>query len=211
MTSVSQTNEVYEAVVIGVSSGGVHALNTVLPALPAEFQLPVMVVQHLSPKTASELPSSLDARCRINVKHVEDKERLEPGVVYIAPSDYHVLVEPDRSLALSVDEPVNCSRPAIDVLFESAADAFGSKLIGVILTGASSDGSLGLKCIKQSGGYALVEDPESAAAATMPRAALEATEVDRVAPIDEIAMALIRLAELRRPSRRDETTKYEKR
>ena len=211
MTSPPQRTGTYEAVVIGVSSGGVHALNTVLPALPPDFPMPVIVVQHVSPTAGNDFATNLEARCRASVKQVEDKESLRPGVVYMAPSDYHVLLEPDRSLALSVDEPVNCSRPAIDVLFESAADAFGSTLIGVILTGASSDGSLGLKCIKQSGGYAIVEDPESAAAATMPRAALEATEVDRVAPLDEIAMALIRLAELRRLSRRDETTKHEKR
>ena len=110
-----------------------------------------------------------------------------------APADYHMLIEPDRSISLSLDEKVNFSRPSIDVLFESAAEVFGSSLIGVVLTGASADGSQGLKCIKMQGGYAIVQNPKTAAAMHMPMSAIQATSVDRVVNLEHIAPLLVKL------------------
>ena len=132
-----------EAVVIGASAGALEALSSLLPALPSDYRLPILIVVHLPPDKTSLLAELLRARCAIRVREAEDKEPIEPGVVYFAPPDYHLLVEQDRRLSLSDDEPVLFSRPSIDVLFESAADAYGGGLIGVVLTGANSDGANG--------------------------------------------------------------------
>mgnify|MGYP006419183371 CR=1 FL=1 len=183
----------YDAVVIGSSAGGLRALSTILPVLPAAFPLPLLVVQHLMATADDYLPRSLAQKCRVTVKQAGEKEPALPGVVYIAPPNYHLLVEIDRTLSLSTDERVNHARPAIDVLFETAAEAYESRLIGVVLTGASSDGSLGLKAIKQHGGFALVQDPATAESPTMPRAAQAATDVDRLAPLQEIGPLLCEL------------------
>ena len=183
----------YDAVVMGSSAGGLRALSTILPALPAEFPVPGLVVQHLRPTTDDYLPRSLAQKCRVKVKQVGEKEPALPGVVYIAPPNYHLLIELDRTLSLSTDALINLARPAIDVLFETAAEAYGSRLIGVVLTGASSDGSLGLKAIKRYGGFALVQDPATAESPTMPRAAQAATDVDRLARLPEIGPLLCEL------------------
>jgi two-component system chemotaxis response regulator CheB len=177
----------YEAVVIGVSFGGLKALQKILPAINPDFPAPIMVVQHQDPQADDFLASHLDSLSKIRVKMAEEKELATPGVVYLAPANYHLLVEDDHTLSLSVDEKVNYSRPAIDVLFESAADAYGSRLIGIILTGANQDGSLGLKLIKEYGGLTVVQDPRTAQAPSMPEAALAALEVDYVLSLEEIA------------------------
>ena len=127
------------------------------------------------------------------MKQADEKECILPGVIYLAPPGYHLMIEEDKTFSLSVDSPVNFARPSIDVLFETEADAYGARLVGVILTGANSDGSRGLKKIKDSGGLVLVQDPESAEAATMPRAAVEGTEVDYVLPLEEIGPFLNRM------------------
>jgi two-component system chemotaxis response regulator CheB len=132
----------------------------------------------------------LRARCAIRVREAEDKEPIEPGVVYFAPPDYHLLVEQDKRLSLSDDEPVLFSRPSIDVLFESAADAYGGGLIGVVLTGANSDGANGLKAVVEAGGVAVVQSPGSAYAVAMPEAAIAACPDARVLPVNEIAAYL---------------------
>lgn len=176
----------YEAVVMGVSFGGLEALRTVLPLLVLDFPAPIMVIQHHDPRANDFLATYLDNLCRIRVKVAEEKEKVEPAVAYLAPANYHLLVEDDHTLSLSVDEKVHFARPAIDVLFESAADAYGSRLIGVILTGANQDGSQGLRIIKECGGLAVVQDPKSAQAPSMPEAALDATEVDYVLSLNEI-------------------------
>lgn len=176
----------YEAVVMGVSFGGLEALRTVLPLLVLDFPAPIMVIQHHDPRANDFLATYLDNLCRIRVKVAEEKEKVEPAVAYLAPANYHLLVEDDHTLSLSVDEKVHFARPAIDVLFESAADAYGSRLIGVILTGANQDGSQGLRIIKECGGLAVVQDPKSAQAPSMPEAALNATEVDYVLSLNEI-------------------------
>ncbi len=180
-----------EAVVIGASAGGVEALSVILPALPADYPLPVMVVIHMLPDRRSVMAELFAQKCRVKVVEAEDKEAIEPGTVYFAPPDYHVLVETDRRLSLSSEEPVLYSRPAIDILFETAADAYGAALIGVVLTGANADGANGLKAIAAAGGMTLVQTPELAYADAMPRAALATAPASLSLAPDAIADHLI--------------------
>jgi two-component system chemotaxis response regulator CheB len=182
-----------KAVVIGASAGAVQALQVVLPALPADYALPVLVVVHVPPDRSNVLLPLFQAKCRITVKEAEDKEAMVGGVIYFAPSDYHLLVESDGSAALSWDEPVNYSRPSIDVLFESAADTYGAGLVGVILTGANHDGAAGLKAVMEAGGVTIVEDPANAHASAMPQAALEACPAAATMSLDAIASYLSNL------------------
>lgn len=178
------------AVVIGTSAGAVEALLQLLPHLPAAFPVPVLIVVHLPPDHSSALVDLFAAKCAIAVKEAEDKEDLVPGTVYFAPPNYHLLVEPDFRVSLSSDEPVLYSRPAIDVLFESAADAWGDSLVGIILSGANNDGAKGLQCIGVSGGAALVQLPETASVPVMPRAALAACPEARALTLAEILLFL---------------------
>jgi two-component system chemotaxis response regulator CheB len=182
-----------EAIVIGASAGAVEALSRILPALPAGYPIPVLVVVHVPPDRADLLAPLFKAKCAIAVKEAEDKEPIHPGVIYFGPSDYHLQVEADRSVSLSADEPVYYSRPSIDVLFESAADAYGPGLVGVILTGANSDGAEGLAAIEAAGGAAVVEDPRQAFAATMPAAALARCPGARSLSLDAVADLLVGL------------------
>jgi two-component system chemotaxis response regulator CheB len=184
----------YDAVAIGVSTGGLRALEVILQALPRDFTLPLLIVQHIDRDAGAGLAHLLDARCALKVKEADDQDEIAPGTAYIAPANYHLLVENRERLTLSVDPPVNFARPSIDVLFESAADVFGPSLIGIVLTGANADGSEGLKRVKTRGGLAIVQEPTDAEAAQMPRAAIEATKVDHVKPLGEIAALLERLA-----------------
>jgi two-component system, chemotaxis family, protein-glutamate methylesterase/glutaminase len=179
-----------EAVVIGASAGALEALSVILPALPAGFRLPLIVVVHVPPDKRSMLAELFQAKCRIRVREAEDKEPINPGTVYFAPSDYHLLVETEKSLSLSSDEPVLFSRPSIDVLFESAADAYGSALIAIILTGANHDGAKGMKAVFEAGGVALVQNPDGAFASAMPEAAIEMCPGARVMSLDAIAAYL---------------------
>lgn len=162
------------AIAIGASAGAVQALLEILPALPADFPVPILIVVHVPPDRGNALVTLYQGRCKVAVKEAEDKEQAVGGTVYFAPSDYHLLVEADGALALSTDEAVNHSRPAIDVLFESAADAYGPELVGIVLTGANQDGAAGLRAVVEAGGIAIVEDPGQAQAPTMPAAALAA-------------------------------------
>lgn len=178
------------AVAIGASAGAVQALLALLPALPASFALPVLVVVHVPPGRDNALVALLQAKCRVVVKEAEDKEPIVGGIVYFAPSDYHLLVETDATLALSSDEAVNYSRPSIDVLFETAADAYGAGLAGVILTGANHDGAAGLKAVLDAGGVAIVQSRAEAYATAMPDAALEACPTASTMTLDAIASYL---------------------
>lgn len=162
----------YDAVVVGSSAGAVETLAVILPFLPADFPLPILIVVHIPPDSDSLLVDIFEAKSKMRVKEAEPTEPLRPGTIYFAPPDYHLLVEADGHLSLSADEPVLFSRPSIDVLFESAADAFGERLIGIVLTGANSDGADGLRQICKAGGAAIVQAPESAYASAMPEAAL---------------------------------------
>jgi two-component system chemotaxis response regulator CheB len=184
----------YEAVVMGVSAGGMEALKVILPALPASFPLGVAVVQHRDERSDGYFIDYLAKISAVPVLEAEDKEPLRPGHVYIAPAGYHLLIEPDYSVSLSVDPRVKCARPSIDVLFESAAEAFRGALIGVVLTGANADGAAGLKAIKERGGLTIVQNPENAVADGMPRAALAATQVHHVAELEQVAPLLVRLS-----------------
>ena len=181
------TDQSIKAVVIGASAGGVQALLQILPSLPASYPLPVLIVVHVPPDRDNALVSLFQARCQIKVREAEDKEPLLPGVVYFAPSDYHLLVEKDGTLSLSSDELVNHSRPSIDVLLESAADAFGNELVGVILTGANDDGARGLQAVVEAGGVAIVEDPAEAYASAMPAASLRASPSAKAMKVAAIA------------------------
>ena len=181
----------YEAVVIGVSAGGIEALKEILSPLPASFPLPIAIVQHRDLRSDGFLAEYLNRLSGLVVSEAEDKEPLCPGHAYLAPAGYHLLIESDRTFSLSVDPRVNYSCPSVDVLFESAADAFADSLIGIVLTGANTDGAKGLKAIKARRGLAIVQNPETAQAAAMPRAALEATAVDYMVDLQDIAPLLI--------------------
>ncbi|AMV39527.1 chemotaxis protein CheB [Planctomyces sp. SH-PL62] len=180
-----------EAVAVGTSAGALEALSVILPALPENYPLPVLVVVHLPPDRESLMLDLLRRRCRIAVKEAEDKEPITGGTVYLAPPDYHLLVETDRRLSLSSEEPVRYSRPSIDVLFETAAEAYGPGLVGVVLTGANGDGSRGLRAICEAGGRALVQEPGLALASAMPQAALDACPEARRLSLEAIAERLL--------------------
>ncbi|WP_028586736.1 chemotaxis protein CheB [Desulfocurvus vexinensis] len=182
------------AVVMGASAGGLEALARVLGALKADFPLPIAVVQHVSPVADGSIPALLDDRCRIRVKEADEKEPLQPGTAYFAPANYHLLVEQDATLSLSTEARVCFARPSVDVLFQSAAVAFGPALAGVVLTGGNEDGSQGLAAIARAGGLTIVQAPETATAPEMPRAALAATPVDHVLPLEDIGPLLARMA-----------------
>lgn len=182
----------FEIVVVGTSSGGLKALQVLLSGLPAEFSLPLVLVQHRGKDSEPGLCEFLDQRSSLPVSEPDDKEIVLPGHAYLAPRDYHLLIE-EKSFALSTEPPVAFARPSIDVLFESAADEYREHAIGVILTGANRDGALGLARIKASGGLALVEDPASAAFREMPEAAIDTADVDRILPLEEIALFLAKL------------------
>ncbi|WP_426009989.1 chemotaxis protein CheB [Caulobacter sp. DWR2-3-1b2] len=182
-----------KAVAIGASAGAVQALLQILPSLPASYPFPVLIVVHVPPDRRNALVPLFQMKCQIEVKEAEDKDPALAGVVYFAPSDYHLLVEVDGSLSLSSDELVNHSRPSIDVLFESSADAFGPALVGVILTGANHDGALGLRAVMDAGGVAIVEDPADAHASTMPAAALSACSSAKAMKLDAITSYLLSL------------------
>jgi two-component system, chemotaxis family, protein-glutamate methylesterase/glutaminase len=179
----------YDLIVTGASLGGFDALAVLLGALPENFPLPLAVVQHRSVDSDELLPILLGRACRLPLTEVEDKQPILPGTVYIAPANYHLLVEKDH-FALSVDERVQFARPSIDVLFESAADAYRDKVVAILLSGSNEDGAQGIARIKARGGLTLVQDPASAESARMPAAAIAASEVDHVLPLAEIAQFL---------------------
>lgn len=180
-----------DAVVIGASAGAIQALLHILPALPQDYALPVLIVVHVPPGRRSELTALFAAKCRLPVAEGEDKEPILPGTVTFAPPDYHMLVETGGTISLSRDEQVFFSRPSIDVLFESAADAYGPALVGVVLTGANEDGAQGLAAVAQAGGVTLVQDPASAYARAMPEAALKACREARRLSLDGIVATLL--------------------
>jgi two-component system chemotaxis response regulator CheB len=184
------TRRAFQAVAMGASAGALDALSTVLGKLPRSFPLPLLIVTHLPPDRDSVLCSLLAAKCQIAVREAEDKEPIVAGAAFIAPPDYHLLVEKDGRLSLSSDEPVQFSRPSIDVLFESAADAYGEALVGIILTGANDDGARGLRAIADAGGVVLVQRVDLAYASAMPRAALAACPTAREMTLEEIATYL---------------------
>ena len=177
----------YEVVVVGVSAGGLEALSHLIPSLPAEFSLPIIIVQHLHESSDNFLAEYINGKSALQVKEIMDKEPILPGNVYIAPANYHLLVEEERAFSLSTEGRINWSRPSIDILFESSADVYADKVIGIILTGANNDGCMGLKKIKELGGLSIVQDPETAQSDCMPRAAIKAVKPDYVLKLEQIA------------------------
>lgn len=174
------------AIVIGASAGGMNALGKWVSMLPDDFSKIVVIVQHLYPQSDSTICQILDRMCCLAVKEAQEKETIAPGIVYMAPPNYHLLVEKGETFSLSVDEKVNYSRPSIDVLFESAARVWASRLVGVILTGANHDGTYGLGVIKQFGGLTIAQDPATAEVPVMPQAAIDKGVIDHVMTIEEM-------------------------
>jgi two-component system chemotaxis response regulator CheB len=185
----------YEIVVAGTSYGGLAALQVLLSGLSAAFPLPLVVVQHRRKDADDGLCEYLRRRSPLPLGEPDDKERIEPGRVYLAPRDYHLLVEPGH-FALSTGAAVVHARPSIDVLFESAADTYRERAVGLVLTGANRDGARGLAKIKALGGLAVVQEPQSAESRAMPEAAIAATTVDHILPLQEIAPFLSGLCAL---------------
>jgi two-component system chemotaxis response regulator CheB len=182
----------YTVVVLGMSWGGLHALRTIASALPADFPVPLLAVQHRHKESDGALRDLVQDRCALSVIEVEDKQPLRPGFLYIAPPDYHTLVEGSH-FALSTDEPVRFSRPSIDVSFESVADACGGGAVGVVLTGANDDGAAGLRRIVNRGGLGIIQDPATAEVPTMPRAAQQLVPEAEVLPLADIGPYLARV------------------
>lgn len=184
---------VVDAIVVGASAGGVEALLKIFSVIKPGFRLPILTVLHVPDGRRSQLAQVFQARLPIPVKEADDKESIVPGTLYFAPPSYHLSVESDLSLSLSQEDRVFHSRPSIDILFSSAGDAFGSRLAGILLTGANNDGAAGLAYIKQSGGMTVVQDPKQAQARTMPEAALALRSPDYVLPLNDIGQLLIEL------------------
>jgi len=176
----------YQAIVIGASAGGLSVIRTIVTSLPADFKLPIAIVQHIGSHGTSHWIKKLDSIAAVKVKEADEKESLAAGYVYFAPPNYHLLVEEDHTFTLTLDERVHYARPAIDVLFETAAVAYRKRLIGIILTGANFDGAMGLKHIGQYGGLTIVQDPETAEAYAMPNAAIKSSLPDYVLSPNEI-------------------------
>jgi len=183
-----------EAVVIGASAGALEALSLLLPALPAFYPLPIMIVVHLPADRKSILAALFREKGNGSIVEAEDKEPIRGGFVYFAPPDYHLLVEKDRTIALSSDEPVLFSRPSVDVLFETAAEAYGAGLAAVVLTGASEDGARGLPAVMAAGGSGVILDPAEAYASAMPRAAIARCPAARILSLADIARWLQEIA-----------------
>ena len=177
----------YDLIAVGTSWGGLQAVGTLLDGLRSEVDAPIVVVQHRGPQAhRGLLEVLLQEHVERRVSEPDDKTPIERSHVYVAPADYHLLVE-DGRFALSLEQHVNYARPSVDVLFQSVAEEYGDRAIGIVLTGANLDGAAGLAAIKARGGVAIVQDPASAARGTMPEAAIAATEADAVLPLEEIA------------------------
>ncbi len=190
MSAVSEPCSDVRFVVIGASAGGVEAVGRLLQALPPTSRVAFAVVLHVPPDRPSQLAELFAERCVLAVKEAEDKEIIVPGMVYVAPPNYHLLVEPDGSFSLSLEDAVLYSRPSIDLLFESAAYAYGNGLLGIVLTGASNDGAHGLAKVRSLGGRAWVQDPASARSRIMPQAALDLAHPHRVLDLKTLAADL---------------------
>lgn len=188
--SAAALRERVDAIVIGASAGGVEALSVLLPALPASLRAAVFVVIHLPRERPSLLVDIFAPKCALPVREASDKEPVQNGTVYFAPPNYHLLIDAGPSLSLSADALVNYSRPSIDVLFESAADVYAPRLMGIILTGGNHDGAAGLDAIRRTGGISVVQQPETAQTALMPESALQRGPADHVLDLPGIAALL---------------------
>jgi len=189
-------NPIYEAIVLGASAGGFNVIKQLTAALPKDFSLPIMVVQHVSDTSDGSWAEMLNRESRLRVKEADEKEEIRPGTVYLAPANYHLLVEPDHTLTLTVDERVNYARPSIDVLFETAAEAYRERLIGLVYTGANRNGAAGLAHIRANGGLAVVQDPTTAESPVMPSFAIGAAKPQHVLSPEKIIELLLNIHQL---------------
>lgn len=180
----------YQAIVIGSSAGGLQALKTLISGLHTTFDTPVLISQHLSPSSDNYLVYFLNQFTHLTVKEADEKETISRGYVYIAPPNFHLLVEEDFTLSLNVEEKVNFARPSIDVLFETAAEAYKNQLIGIILTGANHDGANGIAQIKKNNGYTIAQNPVTSEVPTMPQTAINTGCVDQVLNLKDIPSLL---------------------
>ena len=201
MKASADSLDAIEAIVIGASAGGVEALTHGLPALPADFRPAVLIVVHVRSDAPSLLPGLFSARCKLPVVEPDDKDDIAGGTIYVAPPGYHMLVEPDRSISLSVDPPVRFSRPSVDVLFESAALCFADTLLGVVLSGANDDGARGLVVIQRAGGRCWVQDPHTAVSDAMPLGAIARGGVHDILTLDAMTARLCGMARATRRER----------
>jgi two-component system chemotaxis response regulator CheB len=192
-------DERYEIVAVASSAGGITALSRVLGEIPAEFPVPLLLVQHLDPRHETVIADVLSRRTDLTVKLAEADERVEAGVAYIAPPNRHLLVSAEGMLSLTSSELVHFVRPSADLLFESAAGAYGPRALACVLTGSGSDGAMGVNAIKSRGGTVIAQDPETAEFKGMPEAAVATGAVDFVLPLDEIVTVIRGLVEARRP------------
>jgi two-component system chemotaxis response regulator CheB len=186
-----ETKRKYDAIVIGASAGGLHALISILTPLPANYPIAVIVVQHRAKDERSLLEEVMRHKCHIGIKQADEKEAIQPGFVYFAPPNYHLLIESNGTFSLSYDAPVNFSRPSIDVLFETAADVFKKKLLGIILTGANKDGAEGMKKIRASGGTTIAQQPGTAEYPEMPQAAISTGAIQHILTPEAIGSFLL--------------------
>jgi two-component system, chemotaxis family, protein-glutamate methylesterase/glutaminase len=182
-----------EAIVIGGSAGGIDALLALLPALPQSYTLPIIIVLHLPDDRDSRLAEIFAARLAMPVREAVDKDTIRPGTIYFAGAGYHLSIEADHSFSLSCEPPLHFSRPSIDILMESAADAYGPALLGILLTGANDDGATGLYHIQECGGMTVVQDPSEAHIATMPAAAIDIFTPDKILKLQDIHALLLSL------------------
>jgi len=176
----------FTAIVLGTSAGGYAALDALFRQIDSDFSLPLIIVQHLYPDSNDLLARNLNAVCSLNVCEANEKQKIQSGNIYISPANYHLLIEADCTFSLNIDLKVNYSRPSIDVLVESAADIYKDQLIGILLTGANSDGAKGLRYIKTKGGITIVQDPKSAEVPAMPLSAINLFTVDYILPLEKI-------------------------
>jgi two-component system chemotaxis response regulator CheB len=193
LTDPQRNLPVVDAIVVGASAGGVEALLKIFSTIGPDFRLPIITVLHLSDERRSQLAQVFQSRLPIPVKEADDKETIAPGTLYFAAPGYHLSVEMDLSLSFSQEERVFHSRPSIDILFASAADAYGERLAGILLTGANHDGAQGLATIKRNGGLTVVQDPAQAQARTMPEAALALHTPDYLLSLPDIGQLLVDL------------------
>ncbi len=186
----------YGAIVIGVSAGGLNAVSFILKKLPADFQLPIIIIQHRNTDQRELLEDILQEKCKMKLKQADEKEKIKDGVIYIAPPDYHLLIENDFTFSLSSDARVKYSRPSIDLLFESASYVYRERLVGIILTGANNDGSDGIIRISKYGGETVAQNPEEAEFPFMPKAAIETGCVKHIFSLADIQKYLLKINQM---------------
>ncbi|MDP1726057.1 MAG: chemotaxis protein CheB [Bacteroidota bacterium] len=183
----------YEAIVMGVSSGGLNAMKILFSLLPVNFGVPIILVQHISARSDNQWINLLNGKTNLHIKEADEKEKIETGNIYVAPANYHLMIEKNKTFSLTIDERVNFARPSIDVMFESAAETYRDKLIGVVLTGSNNDGTKGIKRIQEYGGLTIVQDPQTAESPYMPASAIAAIKPDYILPLEDIIKLLLKI------------------